>query len=306
MSKITFVTCLFNIEREKTTIKGMSRDISTYIKYFDFWAGLKNELIIYTSPEYKEALLSVRKKYNLEKKTNIIVINNIYDIEPVVYHKMCKVENDICFRKFRYYEEAMSNTAKYNYLIYIMYWAMNDAVERGLIEDKVAWIDLGFNHGGKYYTNPNEFDFEWNYSFSNKITSYSLFDPNLISSIDSLQFQKDCFMGGITVVDKNKMAFFWKCIEQVVDSLFMLECMDDDQQWLLMIYKKYPEEFDVIICDWFEQFIVCGHPELSHKNKNIKKESRFVSMIKKMVNIFRKTQIKDFLCRTKERAKIMQ
>lgn len=306
MSKITFVTCLFNIERDKTEIEGMSRDISTYLKYFDFWAGLKNELIIYTSKEYKNDLMEIRKKHNLEEKTKIVLIDNIYEIAPNVYDNMCEIERDSCFKNFRYYENAMSNTAKYNYLIYIMYWAMNDAVERGLIKDKVAWIDLGFNHGGKFYTNRNEFDFEWNYSFCNKITCFALFDPNTISAIDSLQFQKDCFMGGITVVDKNKMYFFWDCIKKAVDSLLMLECMDDDQQWLLMVYKKYPHEFEIKICNWFEQFIVCGHQELAHREINMKHESTVILLIKKVINIFRKTQIKDFIYRTKERAKLMQ
>ena len=34
----------------------------------------------------------------------------------------------------------------------------------------VAWIDFGYNHGGEYYINPEDFNFEWKYNFSNKFT----------------------------------------------------------------------------------------------------------------------------------------
>ena len=39
-------------------------------------------------------------------------------------------------------------------------WCVKDAVEKGIAKGMIAWIDFGYNHGGKYYLKKEEFDFE--------------------------------------------------------------------------------------------------------------------------------------------------
>lgn len=45
MDEITIVTAYFNIGREKW--KGYERGDNKYINYFDFWAKIKNNIIVY-------------------------------------------------------------------------------------------------------------------------------------------------------------------------------------------------------------------------------------------------------------------
>ncbi|EAI6370110.1 protein YibB, partial [Campylobacter coli] len=64
----TIVTAFYNVGRT-------TRSNEQYLSYFDFWAGVKNKVIIYTTDDMKEAILEIRKKHKLEDKTIIITKN---------------------------------------------------------------------------------------------------------------------------------------------------------------------------------------------------------------------------------------
>lgn len=265
MEEITIVTSFFDINREKFANKALARSCEKYVEYFKTWARIRNHLIIYTEPKMKDAFLGVREAFGLRDKTTIIVIDDFYNILPDYYKKMCLIEQNKSFINFRYFTNAMSNEARYCYLVMLQYWFINDAVERDLVKENVAWIDIGFNHGLEYYTDPKQFDFVWRFPFDKKINCFALFNPDNLFSMDGLQFQKDCFMGGLMVLHKSKALDFWEYIKEAVNALFMLECIDDDQQLLMMAYKAHPEAFTIRICNWFEPLRICGGEHLSYK-----------------------------------------
>ncbi|CBL05387.1 Bacterial protein of unknown function (HtrL_YibB) [Megamonas hypermegale ART12/1] len=62
---ITIVTAYFDINRKNW--KGFERSNNDYINYFKFWARIKNNLIVYTSKEFVEDILNIRKNFGLEK-----------------------------------------------------------------------------------------------------------------------------------------------------------------------------------------------------------------------------------------------
>lgn len=283
MGSITLVTCFFDIGRKKNVVRGMERSNEEYVRHFRTWARMRNKLIIYTERSMAERLLEVRRGFGLEKQTKIVIIDNIYEIMPEIYEQMCRIEKDKSFKEFRYYTQAMSNQARYCYLVLLTYWIMNDAVSRGYTQEHAAWIDLGYNHGLDYYTNPADFDYEWKYPFDHKINCFVLYDPDRISLIDSLQFQKDCFMGGLTVMSKESAPKLWKYVLEAEKALLLLGCMDDDQQLLLMAYKAHPEDFTLRTCGWFEPLKLCGGEHLSSRKKVYRPPRKFRSVLKGML-----------------------
>lgn len=313
MSNITIVTSFFDIGRNESNIEGMSRNNETYLRYFKFWARIKNPLIIYTQPNLKDKVMQIRKEFGLEDRTRIVIIDNIYNILPEYYDRMKLIEQNRCFLDFRYFDKAMSNSAKYCYLVLLQYWFLKDAVERGWVDDYVAWLDFGFNHGGKYYTNPEDFEFLWDYDFEPKINCFSLYNPDNISCIDSLQFQKDCFMGGMMAMPNDYAMILWRYIIEAENALFMLGCMDDDQQLLLMAYKEHTQDFFVRYCDWFEPIKISGASQLRSKNGVGETKQKFTWLISRMLNKFsklfcvmlQKTPTQRFIKRCKKRCKLM-
>lgn len=257
MTEITLVTAFFDIGRSSFPIYARSNE--RYFEYFDFWARIQNDLIVYCAPEDAEKILRIRKKYQRDKKTTIIPILNIFGIEPELYQKMKALEYSREFRSFRYYENAVSNMADYDYLMMLKYWFMWDASINVIAKNpQVMWLDFGYNHGGEYYIRPEDFDFKWEYEFDRKINLFCLSDPEKMPAIDSLQFQKDCFIGHTVVCPKEMTFDLWRYIRDAMWALVSLDCIDDDQQLLLMFYKLHKEQCRIRICGWFHDMELCS------------------------------------------------
>ena len=205
-NEVILVTAYFDIGRKEYSV--YPRDREKYFSYFNEWAGIKNKLIVYCGNE-KDCyeIEKIRKNKGIPSdRTEIIIIDDICKIEPEIYNKMENISKDNSFLKFRFYDVACSNIAKYDYLMlmkyYFLYAAYNDEKLNGY--DNIVWIDFGFNHGNAYYLNNKDFDFLWKWEFLNDIELFCLSDPKDMSLIDSLQFQKDCIQG--TVVGCKKKA----------------------------------------------------------------------------------------------------
>ncbi len=262
--EMILVTAFFDIGRVSFDIWARSNE--EYFSYFDMWARIQNRLIVYCAPENVQTVLEIRKKYQREQDTVIIPIEDIFQIEPEIYQKMKIVEGSEKFKRFRYYYHAMSNKADYDYLMLMKYWFLWDAsVQYAGPDEKTVWLDFGYNHGGAYYIDPQDFDFKWEYSFDDHINMFCLSDPEDMPAIDSLQFQKDCFIGHTVVCPGRMTSKLWTYMKEAMYSLLSLDCIDDDQQLLLMMYKLHKDECTIRVCDWFHDLELCSNQKFSVK-----------------------------------------
>lgn len=254
-NETTLITAFFDIGRGKYNIQRCEkRTCKKYFDYFKFWCRVNNNLIVYTTSDFKDEIINIRNKYHKENKTTVIVIDNIFSIEQDIYNKMKEIENNQDFCNFRFWNIEVSNKADYDYIMMMKYWCMADAVSKNLIKTKdVTWIDFGFNHGGVCCTNPIEFDFTITTPETGKILLFHLpeRDPKKTHSGLSLQFQFDSIMGAPVVCPKELVDKFYQLIRSSMISLLSLDCIDDDQQLLLMAYKKESKLFLIQSSDWF-------------------------------------------------------
>lgn len=296
--EIKIVTAFLDIGRG--SFNHLSRSDQKYFEYFKFWARLQNDLTVYCQSGNAKTIMGIRKEFGLEEKTHIRIIDDFRDIEKDMYLRMCDIEKNKRFNDFRYFNEALSNKADYDYVMCLKWWCLQDAAGGQSPDVMMAWLDFGYNHGGERYVDSHDFDFQWDYDFPKKINVFCLSDPSKVCAIDSLQFQSDCFIGHTAVMPAGLCGVFWKYIKEAMYSLIALDCIDDDQQLELMVYKRYPELFEIRICDWFEDMQICSNQSFtirqSEKEKNIKQFIR--SMIRKVRN--RDT----FIARTRERRRI--
>ena len=159
MNEITLVTAFFDIGRKD--YKRYPRSNDDYLEYFSVWARMNNKVIVYTNSDMAKKVIEVRRKYGLESKTIIVEVNDETKIEKELYDKMHLISQNDEFLNFRFIHDALSNNAKYDYVMLLKYWCLKDAVQKGYANGMVAWIDFGFNHGDKCYINPEEFNFTW-------------------------------------------------------------------------------------------------------------------------------------------------
>jgi protein YibB len=276
MSEITIVTAFFDIGRAEFKNTHLTRTNEQYFEYFRFWARMKNKLIVYTDSISAQRVKNIRKEFGLEGKTIVITIDNVYEIEPDIYKCMLKVSESLDFKSFRYFENAMSNRANYDYVMLMKYWCMKRTVEQNLADGMIAWMDFGFNHGGKCYINPEEFDFEWKFDFNSKIQIFSFRLPDTVSGVTSLQFLFDTIMGCPVLCPSQYCEDLWVLVKDAMEALLMIDCIDDDQQLLLMAYKRRSDLFEVHKSNWFMPLKEYGGEHLTVRETTLQKQEKIL------------------------------
>lgn len=268
MNEITLVTAFFDIGRKD--FKAIPRSNDTYIEYFKFWARIQNTLIVYTEERYKEQIFHIRNEFGLADRTIIITINDLYAIEPKIYKNMKLISESEWFISFRLMPRATSNNPEYSYLVFLKTWFLADAVKRKLISNQVAWIDFGYNHGGTLYTEPKDFEFTWEYPFSDKIHIFYYKKIDTKPIFETVRRLNDCIMGGLIILPRHLAGELWKLNRRSMIILNKVGFSDDDQLLLLMSYRERPQIFELHKSDWFLPLKEYGGEHLStrHYNKN--------------------------------------
>lgn len=260
------------------------RSNERYHEEFSVWARIKNRMIVYTDPQNEEAIRTIRRNYDLEDRTKLIVIEDLFSIEPQIYRRMREIESDERFLRFRALPNAMSNNAKFDYAWLIKYFCLADAAKFVAKDSLLAWFDFGFNHKDACFTNPDEFSFLWDCTLQNdKIHLFVRSDPKRFLPIESLQFMQDVFLGVFHVVPAFLAGRFWQEMRNAMEALLSLGCIDDDQQLLFMAFERDPTIFQIHRSDWFLSLKESGASHLTakepqRKKKNLKSKLLFFYM----------------------------
>ena len=282
-SEITIITAYFDIGRGDYNNQ-YTRGNNKYIEYFKFWARIQNNLIVYTQKEFEKEIYQIREKFGLKDKTKVITIDNIYNILPEIYQKMTAIEEDkIYFKNYRYIKECPENKANYCYIMFLKTWCMMDAVKKGYTKSKyLAWLDFGFNHGGKYFKNEKDFDFLWDYEFENKIY-ISGFNKNNNKPIFQIVQSGEVFIQGTPfVVPITHIDEFYNLMLDSTNSLLDVGFMDDDQTVMLMAYRKNKEIFKYVESnEWFLLIKKYGGNHIKTISTESKKQNIFEKIIYK-------------------------
>lgn len=279
--ELTIITAFFDIGRKD--FKEFSRSNEQYLKYFKFWAKIQNNIIVYTNRIMAKKVEEVRKEFGLLEKTKVVIIDDFLKIEPQLYKEMEKIANNETFLLYRYTDNPADNNAKYDYVMLLKSWCINDAVEKGYAVGQLAWVDFGFNHGGDLYSNSEEFDFLWKVNLpEDKITLFSIKDDNQKQLFQIIQSYEVYIMGAIYFVPSKLAKQFWQDNKEAMLKLIEFGFIDDDQTLLLMISRTYKERYQVIKSDWFMPLKEFGGEHLTIRKKENKKQTLKNKIITKL------------------------
>lgn len=272
--EITIVTAYFDVGRGKWT--GFERDNNKYVEYFKFWARMKNKLVVYTDERTAQQVLQIRDAFGLKEKTQTVIIDDIRNLDPIVYEKMEKVlANDLAVKFRTKPNNPESYVALYNYLMYLKPYFITDAIQRGFADRMVAWMDFGYNHGGELYANPLDFDFLWEYDFSSKINLFAIKKLDDMPIFEIVRTMECYFTGSLFVAP----AELWKIVQQLfrkaVLNLASCGLCDDDQTLMVMAYREQSDLFEIHYTENFTtQLKDCGGAHLTVVQKKQYKQSK--------------------------------
>lgn len=253
MKEITIVTSFFDINRQ--SIKGFNRSNQKYIDAFKFWAHIKNKIVVFSDKDTIEQVRKIREEYGLLDKTETIVIDDYLKIDEELFNSINKVMENKDLYDFhlqRNIPEALSS--KYNYIMAIKAWCCKEAVKKQLTTEMVAWLDFGFNYGGRFYRKEEEFDFLWEYDFSDKIHLFQINELDNLPPFEIIRRNNSYFQGGEIVAPKHLWEELWNLVRSSMISLNKSGLADDDQILYLMGYRQKPEIFEIHKCEWLGLF----------------------------------------------------
>ncbi|MDY3114236.1 MAG: WlaTC/HtrL family glycosyltransferase [Helicobacter sp.] len=274
MSEISIVSAFYDIKRE--LLDDFKRDDSKYFEYFSFLAGIKNHFIIYTTQDYKDKILSLRAAHGLEAKTTIIV-KPLESFEAESLEKIERVFKDYNQGKGRRNPNNIECISPlYCYLMWLKPFFVCDAKSRGIVGDNVLWLDFGFNHGGKYFTNKGQFNFTLITPplDKDKMHFFKVGDDRG-KSLAQIYFDMSvCFQGGLLYGGVAAWERFREHFREALNAFSSLNIFDDDQILLLWCYRNYPQFYNIAknCPEWFdslELFIpqeICKTLERNLKN----------------------------------------
>ncbi len=290
MKNITpiLVTAFFDIGRD--SFKTNPRKIDKYFNDFKLWAGIKNDLVVFTSNVFKDRVLEIRKKFNLESKTKIITIENIFSIRNDLFLKAKEISQNYFFKNYRYRSDALSSIAEYDHLMFLKAYFIYESSVIYPENTEIIWIDFGFNHGNDYFINSNEFNFEIKSINKNKIWVFSLDNLDELINLPTfriIQTLKDYIMGSIFFVPSTLAEWYWKEIQNSYHEIINLGLIDDDQSITFHLFKKYRHNFEFSISNWFQPLTLISGEKLSH-NDNYNKNISYFSKLKKKFRLLLK------------------
>lgn len=292
MREIVVVTAFFNINRKDWT--GFKRSSELYFGYFKGWASIKNRLVAYVeSEDLKEKIIEFRSSVGLADRTIVNVIPNILEVDKELLISIESTVNPVQQRFRVCPSNPESWNAKYNYIMLMKQWCAADAVKRGQIapEEMLAWVDFGFNHGGKSYSLDSNFNFQWKFDFQDKINLFST-QPLDERPIFDVVLSMDTYIMAMVLVGTAK---YWETFRRLVrESMMELNksgLMDDDQNIILMAVRKCPELFYVKVSSWDTVLFDCGckHliPTVIYSNKLSSCLHHIANRIKYRITLFR-------------------
>lgn len=248
--EITVVSAFFNINRQAW--KKFERTEDQYFEYFKGWAKLKNLIIVYCETEnMKNKILSFRKSIGLEEKTIVHLVDDIRKIDPELLTSIKRATENKVQQGARLFDKNPEVwNADYDYVMLLKMWCVQDAVSRGETDDMVAWMDFGYNHGGAILDINSDFNFTWKYDFPEKINVFLVQELDDRPIFDIVCTMDTYIMGTVIVGAANLWNRFWNLMRNCMIELNDCGLTDDDQNIILMSYRKCPELFNTYMSNW--------------------------------------------------------
>lgn len=295
--KPTIVTAFFDLNRENWENSG--RTNKKYLDSFEFWAGIKNDIVIYTNAVMAEAVKEIRNKKGMLDRTKVIIVENYLELDPELYNCIDKaMSSDVSLNFHLHPSKPESCNPVYNYIMLMKWWCVCDAINKGLTNETVAWIDFGFNNCGTYYTDSTQFDFEWKWDFEDKINVFCINEIDNTPIFEIVQKMETYIQGCSLIAPAKLWPDFWNLVRESMIEMTNIGLCDDDQVFILMAYRKHPELFKLNYGPWFSVFHMTSNVEFKIREKV--KVSCFKSKIREIrKKIYEEKCIKEYIKKQK-------
>jgi protein YibB len=233
---ITIVSAFYDIGRSDWS--AFARSTETYFKSFERLCQLKNDIILFTSTEFRERIEQIQRR----KKNLTVYYVDVFQQYSTLLEKIRLIQNDESYKEGitspsspEYYEP------RYVLINYLKSYFCNEAFKRNTaLTGTVAWIDFGYCRKNRFLPSSKQ----WDYDFGDGIHLFNLLDVSDDIDVVSTIKTNTVYIQGCHIVASEQG---WKKLNelmaQVLDELMAKTLIDDDQTLLLLSYLKSKQDF---------------------------------------------------------------
>lgn len=235
---ISIVTAFFDIGRGEidTAVypSYLKRTNENYFEYFKNLASLENEMIVFTSAEFKGRILEIRKG----RPTKVVVMN----LEKKFRRQLLRI------KEIQEDEEFRAKVNK-DMLINIEYWSpeyvlinnlkaffVNYAVNRNLVSSEMAaWIDFGYVREPETLNSIRKWDYPFEMDRMHFFTIRRNCRLKKVEDVHDAIFNNRVFIiGGSIVEKKENWKKFYRLLRKYQNEFLNSGIVDDDQGLFMM------------------------------------------------------------------------
>jgi FkbM family methyltransferase len=289
INKITVVSSLFNISRERWKHSGFPPGVDRYKSWVVNLLRQDIGLYFYTDEYYYDFILENRIKYDptLEKTVLIkISLDDLHFYQKYFNEEACLMSSPNFIKTIFHKDSADMNYPLYH----IVNFSKIELVKRSFLENKFKsdyffWVDAG---GLRHVTNENDknwLDLDNECFNTSKITHFSHnkhFEiyPN---KSDYFRSQNRNIQGTAWVVPKDKVEIFYDMIDKEITSIIKDRIVGSDEKIYDFLYVNNKDLYQLKIGGWFEFYNqVCVFPKNIFLDMGMNKQQGLEHFIDKL------------------------
>ena len=271
---ITFCAFFFDIDRSNW--KTFNLHSNTYMHWFKNVLSLNINLYIETEEKFVEVIKENRKQVDPEFKKTVIRVRTKEELEA--YKKYNSKLEDLMFseefKKKAHHEVPEMTKPLYNVLMFNKLKTIKNAVDENFFNTEYfSWVDAGFIRDDKWIIeNTNWPNLERLNLKRDKIRFFCINDdivPNLKNKEFHCMSQIRFLKGTIFFLHKSCLDWLSKTFDRSVDFCLENKFIGSDEKIFDLCYIQDPNKFELVKCDWRQEFHLYAHKKEQEYNLNI-------------------------------------
>lgn len=261
IKKVTIITALFDIERDKWDNYTMS--YHTYIMWMRSILYLDTNLIVYTEPKFKDLIVQYRREVDPYLKKTIIYTNKVENLPS--YKKFYRTLKDLMdsqnFKNKIQFKVPEMLYPLYNIVMFAkLFYILDAKYKNGFDTDLFVWADAGLLRVDHPVKNVKWPDYDKINNLPDKITFFSHHSYVTIENKEEHCLSQSRFIqGGSIFIPVEKVEEVCQEFEETVNESIQQGYTGSDEKMLDLLYLKNPENYNLIKCGWREYFDMFGY-----------------------------------------------
>lgn len=261
---ITFCTFFFDIDRGEWDTFTLHNN--TYMHWFKNVLSLDINLYIETEEKFVEVIKENRKEFDPEFKKTVIKVRNLKDLEA--YQKYnAKLEELMFSEKFiETVQHQVPEMTKplYNVLMFNKLKTIQNAVnENPFNTEFFSWVDVGFIRDSSWTQNNSNWPDLQKLALKKDQIRFFCINDQILGHLTDVRFhcmsQVRFLKGTIFFLHKSCLDWLIPVFDSNIDYCLENEFIGSDEKIFDLCYLHDPEKFELVKCDWRQEFYLYAH-----------------------------------------------